>query len=76
MDLSKKHGIIAITLSIIGLLIPILAPFALWQGIKAKKLGSSKTGYLGYLLSNIVMALFILRIAFMAYGYFGWQGIG
>ena len=76
MDLSKKHGIIAIILSILGLLIPIFAPFALWQGLKAKKLGNSKVGYIAYLLSNIVMALFILRIAFMAYGYFGWQGIG
>ena len=75
MDSSKKHGIIAITLSFLGLLIPLFAPFALWQGIKAKKLGDSKIGYIGYLLSNIIMAIFLLRLAFMAYGYFGWKGI-
>ena len=37
MDLSKKHGKYAVILSILGLIIPILAPFALWQGIKAQK---------------------------------------
>jgi len=72
MNPAKKHGTIAIILSILGLIFPIFAPFALWQGIKANKLGNSKIGYIGYLFSNIVMALFVIRIVFIAYGYFNY----
>ena len=73
MDLSKKHGKYAVTLSILGLIIPILAPFALWQGIKAQKKGDSKWGFIGFILANISMALFVIRIIFMAIGYFNYK---
>ncbi len=69
-DLSKKHGIYSVVLSILGVIIPIFAPFALWQGIKAQREGDSKWGTIGFIFSNIIMALFVVRIAFMVYGYF------
>jgi hypothetical protein len=59
-----------IILSILGFLIPLFAPFALWQGIKAKRLGDSKWGYIGFLLSNISMVLLVIRLSAVAYGYF------
>ena len=70
MEKSKKHGIIAIILSLLGILFPIFSPFALWQGFKAKKLGSSAYAFIGFLLANIAMAFFVLRIAFIAIGFF------
>ena len=70
MDLSKKHGIYAVILGLQGILIPIFAPFALWQGIKARKCGKSTWGLIGFILANIAMAFFVIRFVFIAIGFF------
>jgi len=67
---SKKHGIYAVVLSILGIIFPIFAPFALWQGIKAQKQGKSAWNIVGFILANISMALFVITLAFIAIGYF------
>ena len=73
MEASKKHGIYAVVLSILGIIIPIFAPFALWQGIKAQKQGKSAWSLIGFILANISMALFVIRLVFIAIGFFGWH---
>ena len=73
MNLSKKHGIYAVILSVLGLIIPLFSPFALWQGIKAQKCGKSTWGLMGFIFANIVMALFVVRIGAIAIGYFNYQ---
>jgi hypothetical protein len=70
MDSSKKHGIYAVILSVLGILIPILAPFALWQGMKAQKCGKSTWGLIGFILANIAMAFFVIRFVFITIGVF------
>ena len=70
MNSTKKFGLNAIVLSVLSLLFPFFAPFALWQGIKAKKQNSSKLDYIGFLLSNVSMAIFVARVAGFIMGYF------
>ena len=70
MNLSKKHGIYSVVLGVSGLIIPIFAPFALWQGIKAQRNGDSTWGLIGFIIANIAMALLVIRIVFVAIGFF------
>ena len=70
MNSTKSYGLNAIVLSVLSLLFPFFAPFALWQGLKAKKQNNSKFDYIGFLLSNIAITIFVGRIAGFIMGYF------
>ncbi len=73
LNLSKKHGIYSVSLGLLGLIIPIFAPFALWQGIKARRNGDSTWGLMGFIIANIALALWVVRIVFIGLGYFDFR---
>ena len=68
----RSHAETALILGILGLVVlPVLAPFAIWQAGKAEKLGVPATagrvlGWVGTVLLGVVVVFFVLALAGLA----------